>query len=323
MTRERVPKSSVDQPVFVASAPSDPTVQRLLKSFREWHGQNITPGFRLWWRRRAVLGGQIMQRLGLHRRVWVPLFFGKRMAVVTGEDVSRSLIAFGYSEVALTGLLLHVLRPGDSYVDIGTHFGYEAMLAGTIVGASGSVVCFEPHPATHAMARRNLSLMPQCLVHPAAVGATAGVIRLRDNSIERSAFNHVLGEDEPGKSVAVPVTTLDLALAGRSKPVVLLKCDAEGFEIPIIEGGAATIAADRPVLVLESDMPDPEGRDAPRSLMLADRMAVFGYEAYAFEFGESLEVAPLGQVASRHANVLFVHRDANSVRARLGIERTA
>ena len=307
--------------MFTASSPRDPDVRALLESFLSWHEQNSSPGPRLWWRRRPVLFAQLLQRLGVHREVWAPLFFGKRMRVITGEDVSRSLIAFGYSEVALTGLLMHILRSGDSYVDIGTHFGYEAMLAGTIVGSAGEVTCFEPHPATHAMARGNLSGMPQCQVHAKAVGAVPGTIRLRSNSIERSAFNHVLSDGESGESVTVQVTTLDAALAGRTKPVTLIKCDAEGFELPIIEGGAATIAADRPALVLESDMPDERGQNAPRTLALAERMTAFGYDAYNFDFQHALTVAPLGTTIVHHANVLFVHREAASLRAKLNIGR--
>jgi FkbM family methyltransferase len=52
--------------------------------------------------------------------------------------------------------------------------------------------------------------------------------------------------------IDVPVTTLDVILADRTKPVRLIKMDLEGGEYHAILGGRAAIGKDRPFIIFES-----------------------------------------------------------------------
>lgn len=294
--------------------------QALLATFDRWRQQNAAGGLPVRWRRRRVWFSQLQQKLGRHVEAAAPLFFGEDMRVVTGEIVSRSLLTFGYSEVAVTALMLHVLQSGDTVVDIGAHFGYEALLAAHIVGRSGRVTSFEPHPVTARLARRNLTRFPQCELRAQALGAAPGKLRLGNQPIERSAFNKVEADGSSENSVDVPVTTLDAAFPAGGSRVKFIKCDAEGFELPIIEGGRRLLLENSPAIVLEADIPALDGTNSPRAFELCDRLRAIGYVAYNFDYDQRLRIAPLGEMRVHHANVLFLPQSRPELGRLLGVD---
>lgn len=245
----------------------------------------------------------ILQRLGFTVWAKVPLFFGPRMYVLTGETVSRALLAFGYSEIALTALLLEFLKPGMTFVDVGAHFGYEAMLASTLVGPSGRVVSFEPQPEVAFIARRNLSGFAQTRLVEAAVGDTAGWLELRDLGLKLSAFAGRAGGDG-GPTITVPMVTLAGVLRPNEHPVDVLKCDVEGGEIAVLRGSLDLIKQDRPILILEAEMPT-EDPNRPRVKEFERLLEPLGYRTLLFDFDGRLRGGRPGSCQPGHANVAF------------------
>lgn len=310
-------------PVTVAPPPMVADSRLLLAIFERWRQENESGGISVRWRRRHVWLAQLLQKLGRNVEVSAPLFFGERMRVVTGESVSRTLLTFGYSEQAITALMLHILEPRDRVVDIGTHFGYEAILAARLVGKQGQVTCFEPHPVTGELARKNLSSFSQCEVRSRAVGETVGTMRLRNLPVDRSAFNSLAIGGTDQDSVEVSVTTLDAEFPLGGPRIKFIKCDAEGFELSIIEGGRRMIREHAPVIVLEAEMPAPDTGRSARALQLGDCLAALGYTAFNFDYKGQLCVAPLGAMTVHHANVLFLPRSRPELFRLLGLNTTA
>jgi FkbM family methyltransferase len=278
----------------------------LVAQLARWHRENLNGGWRVRWRRRPVWAAQVVQKLGFHRQVDAPMFFGERMRVVTGERVSRALLTFGYSECALSALMLRLIRRGDAVVDVGAHFGYEALLAAKLVGPAGRVYSFEPNPIALALAKHNLSRFSQVELFGVGVADRPGFLRLQTRPIEDSAFNSFAPEAVAGDSVEVAVTTIDIALAHRTARIRLLKCDAEGFELDVVRGAAEVVTRDRPILVLEADMRDQDNAVTSRSRVLAEFLAGFGYQPFDFEFDGRLQLGPIGSLVPGHANVAFV-----------------
>ena len=281
----------------------------LMAAFQRWWRQDQQGGWSCRWRRRKSWWTQIEQKLGRHREADAYLFWGESMRIITGETVSSQLLAFGYAEEALTALMLSFLKLGQSVVDIGTHFGYEALLSCRLVGSQGSVIGFEPNPQAWALAAKNLARFPQARVFQEAVGEKSGTLSLQNRPIWESASNRIELESSKGGTIAVTATTLDQKLAGRPRPVDFLKCDAEGFEMPILLGARNLLRQDQPLLVLESDMPSEDGRPSPRTQVLADHLSREGYEARHFHFdGQRLRMGPVDSLRVHHANVAFVPR---------------
>jgi FkbM family methyltransferase len=228
------------------------------------------------------------------------------MNVITGEVISSGLINFGYSEVALTALMLKVLHEGDFVVDVGTHFGYEALLAAELVGKNGLVVCFEPHPETFKIACKNLA-ESNIEVNNMAVGSADGYIKMANNDITRSAFNSIDTALGDSASIDVPIVSLDSFFKERKSKISFIKCDVEGFEMEVLKGAINVIEQDKPIMVLEAEMPL-ENPERTRAKQLAAFLKVYNYKPFNFGLqGQYLEIAELDRSQSDHANVLFIH----------------
>jgi FkbM family methyltransferase len=277
--------------------------------FEQWRVQNQRRGWSLRWRRRSVWLAQLAQRLGLHLPVRVPLFFNERMKVVTGEEMSTGILAFGYTEVALTALMLRLLRAGDTMVDVGTHFGYEALLGSRLVGEQGSVLAFEPNPPAFAIAKANLARRRNVRLLPKAVGDRTGELRIERRSIVQSAFASVTASDGGDDGVTVPLTTVDAETLSDGRTVRFLKCDVEGAEEMVLRGAVGLLRRDTPILVLEADMPDERRGVSPRARLFEAFLAEFGYEAFDFDYDGGFRVAELGGLDVHHANVAFAAGD--------------
>lgn len=277
------------------------TSDRLYASFRRCWSIHRHHPWRARLHRLPRFRAVLLQRLGLERWVDVPLFNGRPMRALSGEIVSRAVISFGYSEPDLTALLCELVKPGMCVADIGTHFGYEAMLLADLVGPAGSVQAFEPNPAVAAVARHNLARWPHVALHSCALSSRPGQAAFDFPPLARSSFGG-LATGGPGAGALVEVRMLDeIAFPAR---VDLIKCDAEGHEALILEG-APRVLAHRPVLILETGMESDSGH-TPEFERVFALLAPLGYRALSFRFNGELEVAPAGRFPSGHASTLFL-----------------
>lgn len=285
-----------------------PANLELLAEFTRWWRQNHEGGWACTWRRKSVWTAQAIQKLGWHQEVTAPLFWGERMQVITGETVSQGILTFGYAEPTITALMLQLVHSGQMMVDVGTHFGYEAMLGCRLVGPQGHVICFEPSPTAFALAQKNLARFSQVKLHQEAVADQPGTLRLQNRPVWESAFNSLSTKESAIDSVDVPVTTLDLALTNRTQPVDFLKCDVEGFEMAVLKGARSLLSEDAPVLVLEADMPSRQGKVSARACELAAHLESYGYQAFNFDFDGCFRFGALDSFPVHHANIAFVPR---------------
>lgn len=272
-----------------------------------WH-RNDRGGWPARWHRLGILPTLVIQKLGLHQPVRVPLFWGERMQVLTGETISRGIISFGFGEPAITALLCELMQPGSLVVDIGTHFGYEAMLMARLTGEGGAVHAFEPNPEVRAFAGRNLARHSQVQLHACALSDQAGTAQFALPALIESGFGGLGGHPSSARKVEVELQTLDQVLAGRPRTVSVIKCDAEGHEEAILRGAAKLIETDRPALILETGMANEAGLSAPGARQIASLLATSGYAPFTFEFDKELVVGPLDSFPFGHASTLYLHR---------------
>jgi FkbM family methyltransferase len=132
--------------------------------------------------------------------------------------------------------VMHFLRAGEMFADVGANIGAFTVLAAGTAGAK--VIAFEPSPETFEMLSRNIRLNGlQDRVRPvnAVVGRNSGTIQF---SAGLGTENHVTTTGKE-KSVTLPMTTLDDELA--TSPAVLLKVDVEGFETEVFGGAGKTL----------------------------------------------------------------------------------
>jgi FkbM family methyltransferase len=141
-----------------------------------------------------------------------------------------------------------LLRPGDTFVDVGANVGYYSVLASRIVGSTGTVLAVEPQPAALSMLALN-GTGRESPITVVAVGAS-------DETGSSQLWVRPEGDKSslsPGGSatpVSVPLDTLDHLCAGLSR-VTLLKIDVEGHELQVLRGARSTISRHRPWICFE------------------------------------------------------------------------
>jgi FkbM family methyltransferase len=158
-------------------------------------------------------------------------------------------------------VMKRLLTGTDCFVDVGSNLGLYAVLARKL-RPDITVLGYEPVPAIH---RKNLAFhaVNGCSatgIVNCAVGETPGTAELFLPDSSPGFEEETTGTLRAGSWQArgrssvftVPVTTLDLVLAGFEKGVrVLIKIDVEDFEAAVLAGGKAAIGRLQPWLICE------------------------------------------------------------------------
>jgi FkbM family methyltransferase len=163
--------------------------------------------------------------------VEVPWVGGAKLLVSKGMTGATGNIYCGLHEFADMGFLLHLLRKGDLFVDVGANIGSYTVLASAVIGAT--TIAAEPDPVTMAALKRNIEVNgigDRVTTIEAAIGKAPGFLRF---TVGLDTINHV-ATDTDQETREVSVRTLDDVTNGTSP--VFLKMDVEGFEDQVIAG---------------------------------------------------------------------------------------
>lgn len=210
-------------------------------------------------------------RGGAVRALWKTLFYAvaprARFAMRTAhyrlwvdpdkrKDIARTILHRGQYEPIETAIVLRHLRPGMTVVDVGANIGHYAMVAARAVGPAGLVVAFEPEADNHAALVANLALngLGNVTAERLALGARPGAAALHLDGANRGGHSLAPANVQaPADAQAVAVATLDDYLAERlpDRRLGFVKIDVQGAEAEVLAGAAATLARDRPVVLVE------------------------------------------------------------------------
>lgn len=189
----------------------------------------------------------------LNTSIAMPFVDSCRLLGKSGMTGATGNIYCGLHEFDDMSFLLHYLRPGDLFIDIGANIGSYTVLASGAVGAN--TICFEPMPSTFESLIDNLNLNrllpPRVFPFNAAVGAKSGMALM---VADQDTMNHIIkGPDYLGRTVSVPVLTLDAVLQEQSQKVpAMIKIDVEGFETDVLTGAENTLKClDLEVILIE------------------------------------------------------------------------
>lgn len=197
----------------------------------------------------TALAWQVEKRL--RRRPRDVDFYGLTLRCYPDSQSASNVVYFTERyDPAEMRFLEAYLRPGDWFVDAGANIGTYSLLARSLVGASGRVDGFEPHPVAARRFAENVQIngLDNVVVHQAAVGSEPGMVDFIDGADVSNRVKSSLDPDRP--TIEVPVVTLDQELAaGR---YAMGKIDVEGYETAALAGAANRLgAADPPVWQIE------------------------------------------------------------------------
>ena len=209
-------------------------------------------------------------------------------------------------------VLDQLMRRGGTAVDVGANQGFFAYALSEL---ADRVVAFEPNPDYALFAR--VMLRGRAEVHRLALADKPGRATFRvpidhDGTVLHLAgsLKGTHGQFPRERAYDVEVRTLDsFALTD----VRFIKVDVEGSEREVLDGAGATIARDRPVLLLELL----SGTYADTGATTAAICEAFGYDAVLVQHGRRIPALPaiaaLGKNTSwgteiETRNVLFLPR---------------
>lgn len=145
------------------------------------------------------------------------------------------------------------LRSGDAFFDIGANVGFYTLLASRGVGATGSVVAFEPVPKNLSFLRRHVELnrLRNVRVFDCALSDCDG----------QGAFDcgdsSSTGRLSGGGALTVRTARLDTIMEqGSLTPPHCMKIDVEGAEAAVLRGAMVTLAKFRPMIFLATHGPE-------------------------------------------------------------------
>lgn len=184
----------------------------------------------------------------------------------------------GLHEYRDMGLVLHLLAPGDLFLDIGANVGSYTVLA---AGAAGvNVIAVEPIPSTFSTLEMNIALNRiGHLVEARCVGVSDKTGLLRFTSGQDSV-NHVAMESELGEAIEVPVLTVDELCPSRVPSVI--KIDVEGHEQSVLAGASKTLRSPS-LMAVVMETNGSGARYGVSDEALFDTMKGYGFFPYAYE----------------------------------------
>lgn len=176
-------------------------------------------------------------RSRLQEEVVVDWIEGTKLVVRNGMTGATGNIYCGLHEFVDMSFVLHALRPGDLFVDVGANVGSYTVLAAGVVGAKA--IAIEPDAETASRLASNIAINDiDVLVdtHQTAVGDKVGTIAF---TLGQDTTNHVARPSDKRTQI-VPLTRLDDLLEGHDP--TLIKLDVEEYETSVLKGAEQTLS---------------------------------------------------------------------------------
>ena len=179
------------------------------------------------------------------------------------RHVDESYLAFQlfwrggeYYEPITRALVEALLRPGDTFLDIGAHIGFFSLTTG--LSCPGiKIIAFEPNPKNFRMLQANTAANGLNKVVCEAIAISEGdgeaTLYLTDSDMSASLMKDFQAEDtKQVEEIRVCTAAVDsYVLRHRVQGPFVIKVDIEGHEPAFFRGAAETIATQKPDIILE------------------------------------------------------------------------
>jgi FkbM family methyltransferase len=177
-------------------------------------------------------------------------------------DLAREGRTFviGTYEEYVAGSLSELCRPGMVAFDIGAHIGYFTLVLSRLVGNTGQVYAFEPNPFNIQRLREHVMLngLQQVVIKETAVSQSTGSATLyywpRTNANIGSIANSVgfaSVNAAPERLLVATRSVDDLLEQEGITHLNVVKIDAEGEEVRILNGMTRALTTFHPIIVCE------------------------------------------------------------------------
>lgn len=143
-----------------------------------------------------------------------------------------------------------LIPEGGVVIDAGAFIGDHTSLYSQIVGASGHVYAFEPHPVSYQALLHNTARLKNVTCEPYGLSDRFGFVSFQMAPNVGASFVDGITEDDFPRS-DVTLLTLDEELLPLLKRCDFIHLDAEGMELKILRGAQQMIEKFHPALLVE------------------------------------------------------------------------
>lgn len=157
---------------------------------------------------------------------------------------SLGLLASHVYEPYETSLLMSLVTPGSTVVDIGANIGYHSVQFARATGPNGRVYSFEPDPDNLRLLRHNIrtNRLANVVVVPKAASDVTGTLTLYRSS-ENRGDHRVYDSGDGRTAMSIDAVAPDDVLGAVTGPVSVIKLDIQGAESRAIAGMARFLEA--------------------------------------------------------------------------------
>lgn len=176
----------------------------------------------------------------------------KGMQIVTSWHNFPAAI-LGYTEGPLLAWFAQNVRLGETWLDVGAHYGYTAIALSNLIGASGRVFAFEPMLSTvgYLNQTRQANHFRQITIIPFALGDKTRLSTIQ-LPVTRGMVDSTLAHADWEETILVAgLDWLWPQICGSVPQIDGIKIDVQGMEIQVLRGMAETLRQQHPRLVLE------------------------------------------------------------------------
>jgi FkbM family methyltransferase len=173
--------------------------------------------------------------------------------VTSWHDYPAAIL--GLTERPLLNWFAQNVKPGETWLDVGAHYGYTAIALCRLAGLAGRVFAFEPvmRTAGFLTQTRLLNRFSQMTILPLALANPENFELLRlpvtRGMVDSTIANGTNAWAEP--FMAARFDWLWPQICGEKEQIDGLKIDVQGMEIEALLGMTGTLSQYRPKLVVE------------------------------------------------------------------------
>jgi len=211
----------------------------------------------------AILHRELIYRVTQQEKEVVSTtFFGVDMHLFlpSSTDIYLTGGKSHLSETRLAKYLIRELRAGDTFVDVGAHYGYFSLLASQLVGNKGKVLSFEASPTTYQILSKNAAKASNVTCLNRAVSDVNTELTFYEfpnqyseyNTSEVEQFaNESWYQKHKPKAIQIETVVLDEYLPSSDISPSIIKIDVEGAEDKVITGLQQLLVSNTPTIIME------------------------------------------------------------------------
>ena len=201
-----------------------------------------------------------LRRLGVLRNIHKGEFNFEGLTFYNEKNnigIETSIITNNTYEPEVIKEIKLILNKGSTFIDGGANIGFFSLIASKVVGATGSVIAFEPTPLTLNYLKKNINVNKIKNIIVIAKGLSSSEKQLpfllrKDNP---EANSIVAKEDDnlqdEGQIINISTISIDKFCSEKNiKKVDLIKLDIEGQELEAIRGAREILLLNQNIKII-------------------------------------------------------------------------